>query len=125
MPSLDSRSRKGFDETRLSLAQQASEFGDEFANCDVKIRVDRVSVDIPPRQCQPGASGKASGRSAVAPQDDFGGERVICEARNGPNLFASEPAQGRAQTEMMSCDVDRKVSHVFWFESSDYLERVV
>lgn len=91
-------SLKFFREPRLPFSQATSERGDEFADRDVKVRIDAASVHVPARKSEPGAGGKTLHRAIVPPQNNLRRQRIISEARQGRDLPERKPAQGIVQT---------------------------
>ena len=87
-----------FREPRLPFAKSTRERGDEFANRDVKVRVDATTVYVPARKREPGAGGKTLHRAIVPAQNNLRRQRIIREARQGRDFRARKPAQGIVQT---------------------------
>jgi len=84
---------KFFREPRLPFAQATPERGNEFANRDVKIRIDASTVHVSPRKREPGTGGKTLHRPIVPAQNNLCRQRIIREARYGRDFPARKSSQ--------------------------------
>jgi hypothetical protein len=82
-----------FAEPRLPFAQATPQRGNEFADSDVKIRIDAATVDVQPRKREPGTGGKTLHRAIVPAQNYLRRQRIIREPGYGRDFSARKPAK--------------------------------